>query len=731
MISFMLVWAAPSYAQTSTKVSAAPTVQQSDNPETVSLELMGYFDKTLRGKGQTARYPLNLPAEWALTGGGEINLQINSMINAGANLIPGSGTQAADSTLEISFNDVLLEQISLTQSGERLISLTIPPEALVSSREDGRHQLVVRLLNTAYCETGSEARVLIKATSTLTLPHDIVAPPTDLTKLPAPVYQPSFLPNQALLVVPKTPTSAEMSAALGVAAAFGQMSNGALSLSFVPEDGLTTALREESNLIFVGMAAHFSAETGLDEVDFPAAWQDGSWQAASLAEDDGLIQMAVSPWQGTKVVLAVSGQTETAVAKAAQSVGTGTIRVGVHSNLAIVEETAVNRMQEIELPPLDQTLADAGIDSQTFEGESNAAPLLAFSVPANHVATSEAYFDLFFTHSALINYERSGLIVTLNDELVGSVRFSEASTSLTSIRIALPSTAVHSGQNVLAFQSEMESISPCSRLNDSGVWLTIRPESTLHLPLVPGEIEMRGSSKLNQYPEPFTTERPFAQTTFILSTADAAEKTAAAIAFQMGKDLTLPIVVPTVLYADEAEFAMIEDQDLIIIGQPEVLPIIDALAKELPVPFLAESNFLNEDFLPVSYRVSANKNEAYLELLSAPWNNDRTILAVLGNSDEAVTLAGNALINPDIRTRLEGNFAIWDENQLVVETVQPQSVDTAAASGNSALGNLPASPDLPVYQPPSWIMPTLRVSVILMALIAAYVIITAVRRRRA
>lgn len=727
MIGLGLGWAAPSQAQTTLYDQLEQPALQTDNPEKVTLEMMGYSDKTLRGEVQTARYPLNIPSEWELNRGGEIYLQISTLLNAGTAL---DSVQSTDSILEVSFNNVLLEQIALLQSGDSQIRLTIPAEAMEPSRDDGRHQLVVRLINGSYCQVGAEAEVLVKAISELTLPHEIGEPTTDLTLLPQPIIQSSFLPNRALLVVPTMPTPEELAAAMTVSAAFGHFSDGELSLLLVHETDLSATLRRDNHLIFVGMANSFTAEGGLSEVDFPVEWRNGLWEAADLAEEDGLVQMAVSPWGSTKVVLLVSGQTEVGISKAAQTIGLGSIRVGTIPNLVIVEKTAVSTVENTELPPLNQTLADAGYGVQTFTGESNDASLLTFFVPENHVTTAEAYINLVFTHSALINYERSGLIVTLNDELIGSARLSETSANLSSTRITIPQTAVRIGQNVLAFSSELEPISDCNRLDDSGVWLTIRPESTLHLPLVPGAAQIQSTTKLSQYPHPFTSGRPFAQTAFILPTSDAsAQQVALAMAFQMGQNFTLPITLPRVVDADKAQPDMSEEHDLIIIGQPKSLPFLADLTNSLPVPFLANSNQLNEAYLPTVNRISSSGPTAYLELTASPEGNGRIILAVLGNSDEALILAGSALIMPNIREQLEGNFAIWDDNQLTVETIRTLSADEILVAESIQEGNIPATPVLTGYEPPSWILPTLRGSIILMILIIAYVIIATIRRR--
>jgi len=56
--------------------------------------------------------------------------------------------------------------------------------------------------------------VVIRSSSALLLPHHSVAPPTDLARLPLPIFQHSFLPDAATIVTPDAPTAAELQAAL-------------------------------------------------------------------------------------------------------------------------------------------------------------------------------------------------------------------------------------------------------------------------------------------------------------------------------------------------------------------------------------------------------------------------------------------------------------------------------------------------------------------------------------
>jgi len=55
----------------------------------------------------------------------------------------------------------------------------------------------------------------------------------------------------------------------------------------------------------------------------------------------------------------------------------------------------------------------------------------------------------------------------------------------------------------------------------------------------------------------------------------------------------------------------------------------------------------------------------YVQLLPSPWNSDRAILAVLGNTQEGIPMAGGTLVQDDLVSRLTGNFAVLYGDQAV------------------------------------------------------------------
>src|SRR5258707_879339 len=106
-----------------------------------------------------------------------------------------------------------------------------------------------------------------------------------------------------------------------------------------------------------------------------------------------------------------------------------------------------------------------------------------FNIPPGKTVTPDAYFDLIFNHSALLDYDQSGMVINLNDETVATVSLSDESTQEKSEKISLPRHAIHSGLNTLLFRIELVPKVNCTNPNMNTLWLKIWPESNLHLPL--------------------------------------------------------------------------------------------------------------------------------------------------------------------------------------------------------------------------------------------------------
>jgi hypothetical protein len=246
------------------------------------------------------------------------------------------------------------------------------------------------------------------------------------------------------------------------------------------------------------------------------------------------------------------------------------------------------------------------------------------------------------------------------------VRFSDETTRVTTSRITIPPSAARSGANVLTIQTNLAPRSLCTDVRNADLWATIWPESALHLPMKPATTEPRRTFNLSSYPLPFTLDPSLATTAFVVpQRAPAAWNAAALLAFQMGRQTRDAILQPLAVFADNVPADVRESYHLLLIGRPSALPVLVELGDALPAPFDAGSDVPRSVDTPVVYRVPPDASVAYLQMVVAPWNPERVVVAALGSDDAGIEQATIMLIDPRQRARLTGTLAIVDPQQRV------------------------------------------------------------------
>lgn len=729
--------ALPGYAQSSNPtptVEVAPTQPAptlvpapAAGSDVISLTSLGVSDLTLRGPSSTSRALFSLPADWKLNSDAELWLSFATFIGQSAAAGPGWG-----GALQIAFNGVIVASLALDQTGDRLLTIPIPLAALQGELVDGRYELAFALDSGVGCEVDQNVTVVVSAGSRLRLPHTQQPPATDLSLLPSPIYQASFLPDVATLVIPDQPLAGELQAALDVAAGLGRQSSSELTLTLTTAAQLTAVTRAQTHLILVGRPAAFSLLSGLA---LPAPVAAGRYQSAGAAVDDGFVQMIISPWNASKVLLLVGGGSETAVIKAGQAFSSGTLVTGSQPNLSVVAE--VRAAPPPATIPVDQTLTDLGLAVRTARRPGANVLTSRFYLPAGLVLDGTANVALVFNHSALLDYERSGLVISMNDEPIGSVRLTADTAAKSNVmEVSIPPASVHPGVNRLVVTADLIPLSGCYDPRTLNLWFTLRPETTLHLPTTPTPARTGSVIQLRAYPAPFTLEPTLSTTAFVLAHDDLAGWQAAlSLAFDLGDRSDGERVDLVAAYSDAVPEAVRAERDLVLVGRPSGLALLGELAARLPAPFPAGSDLAVEDRLPISYRLAPEVSRGYLELLTSPWNSDRIVLAVLGNTAAGLASAAAALLTTETRTALNGDLAVIQGLQVeAVDTrtvvgLAPAAILTGTLTTPSGTALEAAQFDTPTARP-DWVLPVLGVSVALTMAVLGLVVFLWGRGRR-
>lgn len=721
----------PTITSTITSVpTQQPTALDLDSSIVIFTQLR-QSEIQLTGPYDSASIVFSLPASWALNAGAELNLSFGAIFNTNSQsqsdvLLLGGGL------LTIRLNNVVVATISLDEIGEVEHNFAIPVDALVSNRNDGRMTLEFILNSGDSCYIfGAHTDVFIHPTSYLVLPHRAVTPSTNLVDFPRPIFQNSFIPDSALLIIPDQPSAAELQAALTVAAGLGKLGRNTIKLdlttlsNFVNEQA-SSAAATENHLIFVGKVVSIPL---LNQLNLPFPVTGSQFQNKEGNTDDGIIEMVVSPWSKSHVILVVSGNTDQAIIKSAQAVSTGVIRTSRFPNLAVIKEVIPTPSSSPQA--VDHTLAGIGNQGLLFDTRGSGSEDFVFNVPVGMTVSPESYFELVFGHSALIDYNTSMIVVFLNGQPIGSVHMSDitADQPTNRTKFLIPPEAIVPGQNRLGVEVIINPLDDCTPPNVQGLWIKIWPQSILHLPLITAS-SVSPTANLQDlaiFPAPFVYDPILSSSAFVLEHNDLGSwRDALQIAAYLGSVANGPLIELSVFYGDAFPSAVRSGYNILVVGRPTQLPIVSEMNESLPAPFLNASDIATENNFQVQFRIPSESPLGYIEMLVSPWDPDRVVVAILGNTTQGVDWAASSLIDSTLRSRLGGNFAVINDRQIITTNASLAPITTGSSSVSTQIPNaaVVSTPLAPITAPgsrPAWVLSLFVISIVLIILILIFV----------
>ncbi len=687
----------------------------------VTLQQLRQKDVVLKGPLDAVSFNLALPPEWQLTGSGALFLGISTTYPKGSE--PNSATRPP-AVLHIGINGVGLPDVVLDQADYRQVIFSLPDAVFAGKQPYERQVISVQLDDRAQCAADQQVSVSISARSQLDLPHAENAAAPDLRHLPWPLYQESLLTDTATVALPDQPTPAEINAALTVMAGLARMTNGKLAVTLTPIGRMPPAQWAESHMILVGKPNAFGM---LRDVVLPNVTSSDGLGFVGTAPTDGVIQLARSPWGRGRNVLLISGQTDEAIGKAARAFSAGQVRPANVPNLAIVAE--VKPAARLALPETF-SLHDLGYDLEQFESNGKRTAMFVFDIPDDKAAKDGAYMDLSYVHSPLLDYAQSGLVLALNGQNVGAVRFDDNSTQTTVARVSLPKTALRPGRNELTMNADLRTLQKC--IVGTDLWTTVRPESMLHVPLTAAVVErLPRRLALNTFPRLFINQPTLSEMAFVLPPNDADSwAVAGRLAYELGRRTSADVIDLATVFANDVPPAFRERRHLIVVGQPTQLAVLDELRAVMPAPFATGTNIAAEPKAAVQYQLPTSGDIGYLEYVVGPWSDQRAVLMILGNTPLGLQAAAETVLNLERRAKLTGNLAVINGDQVDSSSI---AVQAGALTTADAVGDPTATPVVNVVSSvntPTWLVPAVIVTFgALLVILLISLIILRLRRR--
>ena len=707
-------------------------LQTEGNKAIVSFAELGYDDTELVSPYDSTNVFFTLPSNWELTPSAVLTLDVNVFLS-------GSGAFESTTfagTLSISFNNILIATQTLREAGSQSFSIPIPAVALISPFDDGRHRLSILLSAQFGCYSDLHSFVTIKNTSSFELPFQISPPALDLSQLPSPFFRDrSLVQEKTMVVVPDNPEPLELNAALNLLVGLGSMiDRDTYDIPLISSSQLTDVDTASNHLIFVGKPDKFNNQ--LQSVNFPLPIANGEFVGLPPASaDDGILQMAMSPWNETKAIMLVSGLTGEAVAKAGQAVSTDAVLT--FDNSAITYVSDVKLLNDAVPFKEDFTLHDLGYVTETLSGIGNRSIDYDFTITKSQVSAEDAYFDLLYYHSGVIDASASSLSVYLNDQIISSVVFEESSETVTTRHIVFPPGLLKYGQNRISIRAELQPEFFCDTTGFSNPWVTIVDQSRFHLPAgATDTIAPSPSVDLKFFPNILLRYSDLGDIALVLpKVAPQSWNIAGRLAYYLGYTASPLISNLKMVFSDDVSQEIRANNTLVLIGKPDDLPFLEEINDDLPAPFDFSNNAASERQLQVVYRIPPGVSVGYLELMPSPFNSEKTILVIAGNTDNGLPMARDALIGPLLSDQLAGVFAVTNGTQIatgrgsalfsIVGQVVPEA-EQVIATPFPTEGPVAVS----MFGPPVWLPSIFILSGVFALFLIAIVIARSLARRR-
>ncbi len=711
----------------------AEEIQINGNKATVSFEEMGFRGRALLSPVDLTSVLFSVPLTWKLIPGGELELHFEVVLSgADVNKFTDTGTPFGGSLL-LSLNNQLIGSVPLESIGNHSARVSIPANALTPILADGRHLLTISLDGRFSCDYDITATVNIIPTSFFDLLFEESSPVLNLSNLPAPFYfENSFIPDSTLVVIPDNPSAMELQTALNVMAGFGSMIGTTYNIQLTNSGQLAGMDPTLYHMIFIGTPDQLDI---LSNANFQMSIANGMFvNMPSASEQDGVIQLALSPWSPNKVLMMVSGNTDEAVFKAGQAVSSGQVFIFENPTLAFVSNV---QMLAETLPVVeDFTFENLGYVTETLTGTGEKTQEYVFYVSKEQVLSKEGFIDLVYYHSGLVDYGITSFSVYLNGQIIASAPFGKESEQVTNLHVKIPPGLLRFGENRLEVRASMIVSPSCDISGFTDPWFTVSNQSIFHLPADGGTSPAKSALKdLKVFPETFVTHSDLGDVALILPKSDINSwAVAGRLAYTFGEQFIPSIPNLQAAYADDVPQEIRANNSMVVLGLASELPFLAEFNDALPAPFDLSNNTANERQMQVVYRIPAGVSVGYLELMPSPFNAENSILVISGNDYNGVTLAGNGLLQPELQSQLAGVFAVTNGTQIATGNASSPYSIVGDVVPDSEPVNVNPAPDLsggiPATTPPVWLLPVILISLLGILGIVVFVGVTAIARNR-
>jgi uncharacterized protein YgiM (DUF1202 family) len=667
-----------------------------------------------------SQFRLRIPDDWEPTGNNVLYLNIEYFEDSTAAI--GADFAPPITTLDIRLNDQLIASVSLTAAdvGERTLEIPLPTNILANPLRRS-HTVSISLDARDACRVRVQSRVLVRVDrSFVHYEYREYLPTLDLARYPRPLFNNRRIVNEfesAWIVLPPDASSSDYQAAASVSAGLGFLTNSDLQVRVVTTDTLTQPDREANHLLLIGTPRTNPMIADLYARSLLPTTLDGSslrFRDTQIDAEHGVVQVIQHPENPRRAIFVVTGETDIAVAKAAQALAGRPSVLGLGGTLAIISDTQP-LFHPVTNTIFDQplTFADLGVTEDIqLNGLGTQFTEIEFNVPAGGVVAPDAYVDIIYNYSQILAVTNASFTVSMNNIPIGSTPLTQLGaagptpTQLPAdyhLRVSVPVNSVIPGAvNALSLQLDVPLSYGCEPPNPEASWFTVSRQSVLYLPRTTFSFTTF-APVVGLFPVPMNS-LPNLQDVWISlpenPTPQELEQGMQMVALLASQTSLGEGFIPRVSLGAIPEGTDLSQYHFIVIGRHTTNPFLASLNPNLPQPFLEGTDQIQQTLDDTIYILPEGFDIGILQMLVSPWASNRLILVITGVSPVGQNYAANVLLSRNYdRSQLQGDIVFAAANDI--NTIDSRSVERieileAVPDVATFSAQLPTATDLPV-----------------------------------
>jgi len=616
LLSLMLI---PSTVRFVSADTIIPQKNQSDQEELgesdqqsfeLSLFDMGFEEPAiLHGPYQEISTVFAIPMDWDIVSDVNIELKVNSKFQAllealtpndnSENLISGEGV------IRVDINGIPVNETTLVLSGESTIAFDVAASNFKQNSQE--NELTISWDSEIACRYSINSILVIDPSSRLLIPYENKQVDPQLSDFPKPFYLENVvLPSPLAIVLPENPDEDDLSALMAVSAGLGKHSNDKLSYQVLLSDEISQESHRDYNMIFIGRQNILDnfLEEHLLELPFSLPFD----------HDNGVLAIQASSWNASRAVMFVTGKNEESLQKASAVIAAGDLLPFSNGNQAeIVDLSDPSTLTQLQV---DYSLGEmVGEEELHINKLGKTVIQVPFHIPGNVQVNPDSFIELYFRHSQLINYLQSGLTISINGKLVGTIRFGDHSAETGLTRIVLPPNTIHPLKNELEFTFTIIPQDICADERSNNFWISVFKDSYLHLPPTLDKPSNQGTTNyLSDLLSTFLYDNSLKNLVFVLSRNDLQSwRYASDMSLIFGTYTKANILLPSVQFPETLN-GNLEEKEYILIGLSDHIPFSSGINELLPLSFNQDGT-INDIFLQgIQFKIHPDQQFGVLEV---------------------------------------------------------------------------------------------------------------------